>query len=436
MYFGFRPFAALALLWVFTPGHAFLLPRKPVVNRVASVRSRSSPGEADCARAGRGASRRVGSQVAAKKGLDRRRWLHACPLGLLTALASTNLGDASSSWAAEPAAERRMEGGTPAPLVDLPLRRLKLPKGSVGRDYVLVPIDFPGEAGTQEFMLDSGLTLEMVTPALASRLGLKRSGRATGAAVGATRQYEVVALEGASVAGVPLPLNLKLHATVTDFPQEHLDPTHDVSGMLGLEFMEAFDVDLDFPKQRLRLWRRGDGAAKARLDPKLVEVPAALLPGGVLGVRVAGAAQKQPFLGIVDCGASFSTLSPGAASLAGVEASSPKAGSQTRLVGVGIDGRPLPLPLADKPAALRLVGNPGASSRGGGPGGAASAFPVLAALPEVRCAVSQLPVFYEVLGAEAGGVAALIGLDVLAQGRLLFAAPSGDGGRARSIFWG
>jgi len=392
-----------------------------------------------------------------------------------------------------------MEGGTPAPLVDLPLRRLKLPKGSVGRDYVLVPIDFPGEAGTQEFMLDSGLTLEMVTPALASRLGLKRSGRATGAAVGATRQYEVVALEGASVAGVPLPLNLKLHATVTDFPQassrllgctlrarstrcltdsrpclhsrrfwqpleqhpfsgrfhinyaacccflrrvklfcnkEHLDPTHDVSGMLGLEFMEAFDVDLDFPKQRLRLWRRGDGAAKARLDPKLVEVPAALLPGGVLGVRVAGAAQKQPFLGIVDCGASFSTLSPGAASLAGVEASSPNAGSQTRLVGVGIDGRPLPLPLADKPAALRLVGNPGASSRGGGPGGAASAFPVLAALPEVRCAVSQLPVFYEVLGAEAGGVAALIGLDVLAQGRLLFAAPSGDGGRARSIFWG
>jgi hypothetical protein len=30
------------------------------------------------------------------------------------------------------------------PLVDIPLRRLKLPKGGVGRDYVLVPVVFAG----------------------------------------------------------------------------------------------------------------------------------------------------------------------------------------------------------------------------------------------------------------------------------------------------
>ena len=37
----------------------------------------------------------------------------------------------------------------------------------------------------------------------------------------------------------PLP---RLNAVVVDFPQEHLDPSHDVVGMLGMEMLELFDT--------------------------------------------------------------------------------------------------------------------------------------------------------------------------------------------------
>ena len=35
-----------------------------------------------------------------------------------------------------------------------------------------------------------------------------------------------------------------------------LDPAHDpVEGMIGMEVLEQFDVDFDFPAGRLRLWK-------------------------------------------------------------------------------------------------------------------------------------------------------------------------------------
>lgn len=52
-----------------------------------------------------------------------------------------------------------------APLLDQPMRRLKLPAGTFGRDYVLLQLRVKGE-GPFDFMVDTGLTAELITPHL------------------------------------------------------------------------------------------------------------------------------------------------------------------------------------------------------------------------------------------------------------------------------
>jgi hypothetical protein len=50
-------------------------------------------------------------------------------------------------WSARAAAAAKA-----APLADLPMRRLKLPQGAIGRDYVLVQITVDGK-GPYDFMV-------------------------------------------------------------------------------------------------------------------------------------------------------------------------------------------------------------------------------------------------------------------------------------------
>ena len=57
--------------------------------------------------------------------------------------------------------------------------------------------------------------------------------------------------------------------------------------------VQAFDLDLDFPQGRLRLWPRGETElASWQKEAGLSPVPAAMVPGGVLGVRASGSAKK------------------------------------------------------------------------------------------------------------------------------------------------
>ena len=90
-----------------------------------------------------------------------------------------------------------------------------------------------------ELMLNTGLTLEMMTPRLREQLQLPK---------------EHTSLQGLSLAGLScsaettrqhnrhdpsFPLSLpEWHAVVTDFPHEHVDPQHDtIAGMLGMELL-------------------------------------------------------------------------------------------------------------------------------------------------------------------------------------------------------
>jgi hypothetical protein len=319
------------------------------------------------------------------------------------------------------------------------MERLKLPPGGVGADYPLLKVSVQGR-GPFDFMIDSGLTSELITPHLREqlRLGTSRRKVAGLGAGGAVDVGEVVELQGAALVGgstraasqdqLPLP---NLTAVVTPFPQEHLDPAHDpVEGMLGMELLSQFDADLDFAAGRFRVWAPGEGTAAAA-QAGLVPVPAAVLnETGLLGIRVtsttaAKTGAPQPVVGIIDCGASFSAVNWAAAGLLGLppRGDSRAYGSGPTIYSVGVDGRPMPLPTTS--VQLTYTGNPVRSS-----GGALSFEPAAKAWKPwkpISVAVGDLPVFGQLLGAERtpfSGPAALIGLDVLSQRRVMLAAGS------------
>jgi hypothetical protein len=81
---------------------------------------------------------------------------------------------------------------------------------------------------------------------------------------GGVGNMELVTLKDAVLVGaegIDLP---PLNAVVTDFVQEHMDPEHDpVEGMLGMELLQQFDVDFDFPAGRIRFFNPGEGVAMA-----------------------------------------------------------------------------------------------------------------------------------------------------------------------------
>ena len=238
------------------------------------------------------------------------------------------------------------------PLADVPMIRLKLPKNGLGREYVVVQLNIDGK-GPFDFMVDSGLTTEMITPHLKDILHIATgSSKIRGlAAGGAGKENPLVELKAASLCcgdfrdgASLLPLASPLHAVVTDFPQGHIDPNHDVEGMLGMELLELFDVDFDFPRNRIRFW-------PPQTSPKddLVAIPAAVLnESGLEGIRVRSPQQvnAQPMLGIIDCGASFTTVNTAAAQLLGLPRD-PKEYNSPSVSGVGVDGRPMVMPTAN-----------------------------------------------------------------------------------------
>ena len=261
---------------------------------------------------------------------------------------ATNAGLVAGSTFLSSLKASSLEESAVRPLADLPMIRLRLPQNGLGREYVVVKLKIGGQ-GPFDFMVDSGLTTEMITPHLKDLLHIKTgSSKIRGLAAGGTRENTLVELKAASLccgefagdSSLPLP---SLRAIVTDFPQEHIDPHHDVEGMLGVELLEQFDVDFDFPKNRIRFWPPQKSPKK-----NLVAIPAVVLnESGLEGIRVRSPQQKiaQPMLGIIDCGASFSTVNTAAAQLLGLPRD-PEEYHSPSVVGIGVDGTPMIMPTA------------------------------------------------------------------------------------------
>lgn len=206
-----------------------------------------------------------------------------------------------------------------------------------------------------------------------------------------------------------------------------LDPAHDpVEGMIGMEVLEQFDVDFDFPAGRLRLWKPHTVESVAK-KAGLATVEAVVVNETLLlGFRiVSSSAQKddtggiaaQPFLGVVDCGASFSVVNWAAASLLGLPPQNDDSWKKSPAVtGMGVDGRPQLLPT--KSIGLSYVGNPKSRTNMSFEGPPSDFKP----WDQVQLAVGDLPVFSQLLGdgrTPYKGPAGVVGLDILTQRRLI-----------------
>ena len=268
-----------------------------------------------------------------------------------------------------------------------------------------------------------------------------------GLSAGASRTQSLVDLDDAALCCnsvskgevFKLPPNLK--AIVTDFPQEHIDPAINVEGMLGMELLEQFDVDFDFPKGRLRLYRPGTVGSVAKRDG-LAKIEAVVVnETRLLGIRVVPASaprdgdtiRAQPFLGVVDCGASFSVVNSVAAPLLGLPAlNDPSYKNTPKVTGMGVDGRPIVMPTAN--VRLSYVGNPVQDNTQR----LAFEAPPSTWKPwdGVLLAVGDLPIFSNLLGdgkSPYQGPAGIIGLDILSQRRVVLETSNG---RQRKIYVG
>jgi len=340
------------------------------------------------------------------------------------------------------------------PIADFPMRKLRLPKGGLGREYIIIQLYIDGN-GPYDFMVDSGLTTELITPHLQSILnakssGITKQGLSAGDAGSLQSLVELTNVElccGKFASGEALfPLQGPLHAIVTDFPQEHLDPSHDpVEGMLGMEVLERFDVDLDFPAGRLRLWKPGTVRAEAK-RAGMTNIEAVVVnETRLLGFRVVSAnAPKgssgedvlaQPFLGVVDCGASFSVVNWRAASLLGLPPQSDSVYKKMPVVqGIGVDGRPQLLPTTN--IGVSFCGN--AIQNKDDKSNMSFEAPPSDWTPwsAVPMAIGDLPVFSQLLGdgrSAYKGPAGIIGLDILSQRRVILETGAG---RKRRIYVG
>ena len=376
------------------------------------------------------------SSSGSTRGARRRDVLQSAAMAASLAGSSAGGGGGVPAAAAAAAAT----AATSSLLVDLPMIRFRLPGSSV--DYVGVRVCLDGRQDEPvEFMLDTGLTLEMMTPRLSQRLGLQsqRTGIRGISAGGTSSSTDIVTWTGASLCGggegaaaaaFPLP---EMHAIVTDFPQEHVDPGHPIEGMLGQELLSRYDLDLDFRANRVRMYRPGTAVRSIDLvKGGMVEIPSVEINDtGLIGIRLTAAAtgdvrqSQQPVLAFLDCGSTFSAVNAKAAALWGLPTSprDPAYQNGPKMLAVGIDGRPMQLPTIAQslsfagearrdPATGRLLGfdQPPKQWR---------------PWKAVQMVVADLPVFPELLGDGVTpylGPAALLGLDVLSQRRVIFEA--------------
>lgn len=204
-----------------------------------------------------------------------------------------------------------------------------------------------------------------------------------------------------------------------------------------MEVLSMFDVDFDFGKQRLRFWK--PATAVKSIQEKLVEIPAYVInETGLIGIRLVSTTEKilQPILAFLDCGSSFSAMNWQAAELFGLPPrGDPVYNRVDKIAAIGIDGRPMELPVY--PVTLSFVGDATVDAKTGRPTGFEPPSGEWKPWREIKVAIGDLPVFSSALSADPSkqfrGPAALIGLDVLSQRRVVFetAAPGNKGRRRR-----
>jgi hypothetical protein len=209
-----------------------------------------------------------------------------------------------------------------------------------------------------------------------------------------------------------------------------------------------YDIDFDFPNNRLRFWKPGTVMTHPDIRRDLIAIPAATInETGLIGIRITIPQHQKsnipPILGFLDCGSPFSIMNWAATSYLGLPSNRNDVIYQDRnrpeVLGIGIDGRPIQLPTQS--IQLTFAGDAVSSSS------SSTTKSIIGFVPPpsswkpwqpIDIAIGDLPAFSLLLSPNPKqpyhGPAALIGLDILSQRRILFEAQHPDLSRQRTLF--
>jgi predicted aspartyl protease len=164
-----------------------------------------------------------------------------------------------------------------------------------------VPVAVNGHAISM--MLDTGSEKSLLAEATVQRLGVNRDGRTSTVLVGASggSMRTDVSIDSMVVGGVPLPANRMAVDTLVGY--------RGIDGILGLDIMRDFDLDMDAPNRALTLYRvRHCERAQPPWDQPATPIA---------GISTRMGWMEMPFeidgteeIGVVDTGASSTMITP------------------------------------------------------------------------------------------------------------------------------
>eukprot|EP00667_Euglena_gracilis_P010780 EG_transcript_10983 len=242
------------------------------------------------------------------------------------------------------------------PLVEIPLFWFVIPERLLGSDYVLLPLYIDGR-GPFNFLVDTGLTINLLTPQLCQELAILAEDKGIrGLAGDGSVQVKTVDLKGVTVEQkVPVP---SFTAAVIDFPQRGYAEERGIviHGMVGMQFLEQFDLkyarDTATGVDMLSVYRATEGHAAHASDPKWKPVNGILMPKRLMAVQIAVNDAPEPFLGVVDSGASYSIMNLEAAKVLGYDVNDPKLRNGPGVTGVGVLGQEVHMPIVSVKVCL------------------------------------------------------------------------------------
>jgi predicted aspartyl protease len=207
--------------------------------------------------------------------------------------------------------------------VRVPLRRVAGVPGNPRAGYCLVTLNVKTEDEDGErfcdFLIDSGATVALVSPELRKMMGkFAEDGAALKGlgAMGETIRQKVV-IKNPSLGAVEIP---ELDAVVTDLRATGLPPV--VGGLLGLDFLQRFEVEFDFDKETITFHPRGSAITGVCDVSDLIKVRLKTHPTG-LQLAPISLNNCEPIDAIIDMGSLFSVINWKASERAGVTKDSP-----------------------------------------------------------------------------------------------------------------
>ncbi len=195
--------------------------------------------------------------------------------------------------------------------------------------FVSVAATIDGKPVT--LLVDTGAESSLVTPSAMARLALPADPQRTSViqGIGGTITTRNAALRSLAIGGMEL---LDQSAAVAPLPTPQGEPLQ-AAGLLGADWLSAFDVEFDLPHQRMALYRAaGCHGGDVPWQGPRASVGADVSPSGAVVLPMA--VDGRPVAALLDSGSNLSTLGQAAAAHAGLDAAALAGDAASQSVGV------------------------------------------------------------------------------------------------------